>query len=367
MSEETAAAGRSGNRRGLRRLLLIGVPLVAAVIGVAIYATGGRYVTAENAYVKADIVTVSTDVEGRVIGLPIEDHQRVKEGDLLFRIDPESYEIALALSAVELEMVKDRIAVLRANYRAAKIAAEDAQEQLRLAQRDYERQVALKNRGVASAQKLDQALKEVSNWSRQARSAAERVNETVAELGGDPEILTEKHPMYLKALAERNQAKLDLDHTEVYAPADGIIANLGLEVGEWLDAGAPAFSLIETGDIWIEANIKETSLTYLQVGHPATFVVDAYPDVMFHAEVSSISPASGSEFALLPPQNATGNWVKVVQRVPVRLRILDAAGKPTLRAGMTVTVDIDTGRRRGLFGFGAKAATRPDAERPPNG
>jgi len=176
----------------------------------------------------------------------------------------------------------------------------------------------------------------------------EEIAEALAELGGDPDIAPEIHPDVLRARAEFDRAELDLQSTAVYAPTRAITANLKLQVGEYVEEGDPALSLVAADDFWIVANLKETDLTHLRAGQSVTLNVDAYPSVTWSGVVESLSPATGAEYALLPPQNASGNWVKVVQRVPVRLGIDPLPGAPALRAGMSVAVSIDTGHERPL-------------------
>jgi len=176
----------------------------------------------------------------------------------------------------------------------------------------------------------------------------ERINRVLASLGGDPQFPVERHPRYQEAKAAYDAAALDLSRSQVRASTPGVVSNMKLQTGEYVEARKPVFSLIHSGPVWIEANFKETQLTYMTVGQPATVVADAYPDVQWKAVVDTIAPATGAEFAVLPPQNATGNWVKVVQRLPVRVRVEQPSDLPQLRAGMTVTVSVDTGRSRGL-------------------
>jgi membrane fusion protein (multidrug efflux system) len=229
-------------------------------------------------------------------------------------------------------------------------------------QREYQRQADLAGRQVVSQAQLDKARRDLDTARQQAASLVQQLASIAADLNGDPNIPVEKHPRYLAAEAARDQAARDLAHTVVKAPTAGVVTNVdSLQPGEYLAAASPAFSLVAIDHVWVEANPKETQLTYVRPGQPATVDVDTYPGVEWRGEVASLSPASGSEFALLPAQNTSGNWVKVVQRIPIRIRIKTQPGQPPLRAGMSVEVEIDTGHRRnvlrflaGLFGGGGQ-------------
>jgi membrane fusion protein (multidrug efflux system) len=201
---------------------------------------------------------------------------------------------------------------------------------------------------MGSEEAYDEALHELKVGEESRRKIDQRIARSIAALGGDPNLPVEEHPRFRRAMAIRDQAAVDLERTVIKAPASGVISNMKLQVGEYVKEGSAIFSLIETSPMWVEANLKETELTNVSPGQPATLVVDAYPDHQWQAFVDTIAPATGAEFALLPPQNATGNWVKVVQRVPVLLRIERTVEEPMLRAGMTVMVSIDTGKARGL-------------------
>jgi membrane fusion protein, multidrug efflux system len=372
MSERGAASGSSSpvpetarpgpvapgprRRRGLLRpLLLVGVPLVVALAGLYWYAISGRYITTENAYVKSDIVTISTDIDGRVIGVEVTDNQLVTQGDVLFRIDPEPFQIALDMADANLVSVRHEIEASRAEFRQIRAEIDEAQERVRFFQQQAKRQRELEERGIAAQVRLEEAELELAAARQRVTALREKLRTVLARLGGDPASAVELHPAYLAAEARRNMAARDLDHTVVRAPVDGFVSRMRLQRGEWLEAGDPAFTIIDPQGTWIEANLKETQLTHIEVGQRVTIEVDAYPGQRWQGEVASISPATGAEFALIPPQNATGNWVKVVQRLPVRIAVAAPEGKPPLRAGMTVAVSIDTEREPRLAEFVHKA------------
>ena len=347
MSEATSRAVFVMHR-AVRVLLLVVVPLVAVVAGLFIYATGGQEVETDNAYVKANIVAISASVNGRVIELLASDNQPVEAGALLFRLDPEPYQIAVAGARAQMDVVRTNVQSLRAEYRATLQEAAEARERIDFLARQFERQERLKEKGMTRGDTYDEARHNVEAAKRRLDSIREKTNRVLAELSGDPNMPVERLPRYAEARAAYDAAMLDLSRAAIKAPVAGVLSNMKLRVGEFVEKGAPMFSLIESGPLWIEANYKETQLTYMTVGQPATVLADAYPDQEWPASVEAIAPATGAEFAVLPPQNATGNWVKVVQRVPVRIKVEQPPGKPQLRAGMTVNVAVDTGRPRGL-------------------
>ena len=334
--------------RAVRILLLVVVPLVAVVAGLYIYATGGQEVETDNAYVKANIVAISASVNGRVIEVLARDNQPVEAGAVLFRLDPEPYQIAVAGARAQVDVVRTDVQSLRAEYRATLQEAAEARSRIDFLEKQLARQEYLKEKGMTRGDTYDEARHNVEAAKRRLDSIREKTNRVIAELSGNPDMPVERLPRYAEARAAYDAAMLDLSRALIKAPVTGVVSNMKLRAGEFVEKGAPMFSLIESGPLWIEANYKETQLTHMQVGQSATVLADAYPDQEWPASVEAIAPATGAEFAVLPPQNATGNWVKVVQRVPVRIKVEQPPGKPQLRAGMTVTVAVDTGRPRGL-------------------
>lgn len=352
-SEPEAPAGtkpRRGRGRRLRRLvLLVLVPLLMISAGGTWYAFTGRYITTENAYVKAHVIAISTDIDGRVVEVLVRNDSRVAAGDLLFRLDADPYWLQLQIADAKIESVRNAIDAMRAEYGQTEAEIAEGTETVRYYAREAERQRSLAKTGAGTAARLDEAEFELASARQQVRALREKIRKVLAELGGDPERAPELHPRYLEALAERNMAELRLGYTNVHAPADGIATQMHLEAGEWLEAGEAAFGLIEIDETWVVANLKETELTHVREGQPVEVTVDAYPGATWRARVASIAPATGAEFAVLPPQNASGNWVKVVQRIPVRIDLEPVEGHPMLRAGMTAAIAIDTGRERRLL------------------
>ena len=339
---------RGLGRLALRTVLLVVVPVVAVLVGVYIYAESGRFVTTENAYIKSNVVAISSDVSGRVEWVGVDDNSLVRKGQILFRLDQQPFRIALDRSEAELELVRTQIEQLRADYHeaVAQVAAEA--ERVKFLTRQLARQETLKKRKLASEQAYDVAAHDLSLSKRQVRVLRQRVQGVRQSLGGNPDIEAEEHPRFMRARTERDQASIALADTSIEAPVDGVVSNMKLQAGEYVEEGHAVFSIIENGKVWVEANLKETQLTHILEGQSASIAVDAYPGVEWPATVDAIAPATGAEFSVLPPQNATGNWVKVVQRIPVLLDVEQAPKGHPLRAGMTVTVAIDTERERAM-------------------
>ena len=332
----------------LRTALLIAGPVVLLGVGAYFYATSGRYVTTENAYVKSDLIIVAPEVSGRVTEVLIDDNQRVAPGDVLFRIESERFQIERARRKAQLETARQNVTRLKARHRTreAELAAAIAESQFELD--ELARTERLRKNGTISQFKYLEAQRASDRAARRIAVLRQLIDEGLVELGGDPEMPADEHPDVLQALAELRQAEIDLASTTVRSPSHAVTANVRLQPGEYVELGDPVLSLVGTDAAWVIANLKETDLTHLRIGQIAELQVDAYPDFTWEASIASLSPATGSEYALLPPQNASGNWVKVVQRVPVRLEIRPQDGAPELRAGMSVAVSVDTGYERPL-------------------
>jgi membrane fusion protein (multidrug efflux system) len=350
MSDEPVQRRGLGARLG--RLVLLGLgPLVLLVGGTYYYVISGRYVTTENAYLKADKIAVSTDVSGPVAMVAVGENDQVVQGQTLFRIDERRYRIVLARKEAELRTARQNVEVLRALHRQKVAELEATRQEVRFHESEFKRSEGLKKGGHVSQANYDKTRRDLLMARHRVEAVRQDIAGVLASLGGDPEAPNDRHPKVLEALTERERAQLDVLRTTVVAPLGAIVSNIDLQIGEYVTAGTPVFSLVAAERVWVQANLKETDLTHVRVGQQARVMVDAYPDHSWPARVASISPATGAEFALLPPQNASGNWVKVVQRVPLRLELERRPSDPPLRAGMSVEVEIDTQVARSLPGL----------------
>lgn len=351
LADEVAGpAGSAPRRRRILRPLLLALgPVVVLAGALFAYTAGGRYVSTDNAYIHAGKVTIATDVSGIVADVAVHESQTVAKGQALFTLDQEPFRIALAGAEANLGTVRNQLATLKATYGQKQAQIEQARTDVAFYETTFQRQQDLLKRGVAAQATYDQAKRDLDASRERVQMARSDAAATLAQLGGDATAPVEQNAAFLAAQAQVDKARRDLSRTTVTAPMAGIVTNVdSLQVGEYLPAGQAAFSLVATSDVWIDANPKESDLAYLKSGDSAIVTVDAYPSREWHATVTSLSPATGGEFSVLPAQNATGNWVKVVQRVPVRLSVQLPEGAPPLRTGMSATVEIDTGHQRHL-------------------
>jgi membrane fusion protein (multidrug efflux system) len=339
-------------RRRLTRPLLFALLPVALIAGGYFYVTGGQIMSTDNAYVRAEMVGVSTDVAGTVIAVEVHDNEAVKKGQVLYRLRPDPFQYALDGAKAQLGTVHDQIQTLYASYKMALAQIDQAEADLPYFQITFDRQQNLLATGAGTKAAFDTAQHNLEATRQKIQVAKAQADAALAQMGGDPNQKVEDNPFYLQSKSLVDQAQRDLNDTIVRAPFDGVVTNVNsIQVGSYLQTSQQAFSLVSSSNIWVEASPKETELTNVRPGQAAIVTVDTYPGISWQGIVESISPASGSSFSLLPAQNTTGNWVKVVQRIPMRVRIENLEGKPPLRVGMSVTVDVDTGLARGLPEF----------------
>jgi membrane fusion protein (multidrug efflux system) len=345
-------APQSPVRRLVRRALFALLPL-ALLVGGYWYVTGGQVMSTDDAYVEADKVGVSTDVSGIVKEVDVTENQRVAAGRVLYRLDDLQFRLALERAKAQIGMVKDALDALKANYRDMQTQIQQAQYDVDYYNREFHRQQTLLSGGVASQQTFDTARRNLQNAQQKLASLNQQLAAIAANLNGDPDGPVEQNPRYLDAVAQRDEAQRQFDHTVVKAPFAGIATNVpSIAPGKYLAASTTAFYLVTSDQVWVDSNPKETELTYVRTGQPVTVTVDTYPGIEWHGTVESISPAAAQEFSLLPAQNTSGNWVKVVQRIPMRVHVdTSDPNLPPLRAGMSVVVDVDTGHTRGLPHF----------------
>ena len=385
-----------------RFILLIFIPLMTIMFILGFFYSLGRYITTENAYIKAPIISIQSQIPGRVKTVFVKDNQQVKKGQKLFKIDTAKLKLDLSEQKQNLLTIKKEIDNRKSKYNEAteeiKLAEEEikyyllemrrakslinveiklAEEKVKYHQLEFNRIKNLVNKGVGLKSKLDEeqylyqsainnlkAVKLNSNFEEIKHSYTsskqklkiinDKAKTILTTLNGDAELKFDEHPLYLKHLSKLEQISFDIEQSTIFAEQDGIIAQMNLEEGEYIDIGKVLFAIVDEKNAWLEANLKETELTNIKVNQSAVFTPDAYPNNSWNAKVESISPATGSEFSILPPQNSSGNWVKVVQRVPVKIAIgssiinenIQNNSKKDLRVGMTVSVTIDTKYKR---------------------
>lgn len=335
------------SKRWVRLVLLVLVPCLAVVAAIGVWLWGGRYVTTENAYVKADIARVAAEVTGRINQVMIKEHAHVTKGTVLIKLDEEPFRIKLAAAEADVDAARSQVRTMIASWKEAKSELQQAEGLTEYWQVQLKRSTGLERRKVVSSSKLE----EVANSAREAVDKVAVMKSKVARMlsqFGDADRPVDMHPRVREKIAMRDAAARDLRNTVIRAPVDGTAVNVKLQPGEYVEPDKPLLALVVSSRPWIEANFKETELTHVRPGMKATVILEMHPDVKWDAEVGSISPATGAEFALLPPQNASGNWVKVVQRLPVRIFLIPRPGEPPLRAGMTAAVSVDTKRQRKL-------------------
>jgi membrane fusion protein (multidrug efflux system) len=355
--EKIAAEPRRRLLAGLRKyrrfLLLVVLPLAAVIGGVAFYLSGGRYVTTDDAYVGAQKVLITPDISGKIEKVVVREGQRVNDGDILFEIDPVPFRLAMQQAQANLATAKTNYDTLKSNIQIYGQMGDLAQQGVDLKRRDVDRKTSLVKSTFGSQLDLDNSTTALVTASAQLELLKQQIATSKNQLLGNPDLPLDQFPPYAMAKAALDQAQRNLDHSVLRAPMNGTATQVdSIQLGRFVAAGTPVFSIIDTSKPWVDANPKESDFTYVAVGQPVTVDVDAFPDHVFKGTVGSLSPGTGAQFAILPPQNATGNFVKVVQRVPVRITF-DANDKMVqkLKAGMSSYVSIDTNHRRSLAGL----------------
>jgi len=360
-----AAEGKRGSRlvqawrQRKRTILLIVLPALALLLGLGFYLSGGRYISTDNAYVGAQKVLITPDVNGKITHVAIVEGQHVKPGDELFTLDSEPYKLALDAAKGKLDAARGDHDKLKTSFAALTTLVELAQKNVDLKQRDFDRKSTLVKSQAGSQADVDTAASAMVTAQLQAQFAKNQRDTTLNQLLGNPNLPLAEFPEYAQAKAALDNAQRDLDHTVVRAPISGTATQVdNIQVGRFVPAGTPILAVVDDQAPWVDANPKETDITYLRIGQKASLQVDSFPDHTFSGTVIAVSPGTGAQFSILPPQNATGNWVKVVQRVPVRIAFDKDEDTSLLRSGMSVVVDIDTGHSR--LPFLSAKAKEPD-------
>lgn len=330
-----------------RRFLLVGVPFILFLVILLCYLFGGRYISTDNAYIQAAKAAISANVSGQIVKIYVHDNQKVTEGTPLFSLDDQPYQIALEKAKAELINTRLQVQALKATYKQREANTKKAQQTFSYMQQEYNRQKKLAVSGISSQRQLNKATNALENATQQLAVAQQQMANALASLGNNENISVDQHPLVQQAKAQVNRAKLNLSYTVVKAPIDGIVTKVEqIQPGDYIHAGAAVFALISDKNIWVEANLKETQITNIKPGQNAVIVIDAYRDKKISGYVVSTSPGTGATFSLLPPENATGNWVKITQRIPIRIAINDVEKMPFLKSGLSVVVTVDTQRSR---------------------
>jgi membrane fusion protein (multidrug efflux system) len=340
----------AGFKRYRRTLLLVVLPVAALIGGVALYLNGGRYVSTDDAYVGAQKVLITPDISGKVVKIVVREGQQVKPGDELFEIDALPFRLQVDQAKAALEQARTTYDNLTANIKIYSQTLALAQQGVELKQKDVERKSTLVKSNFGSQLDLDNAATALVTASAQAQLIKQQISNAKTQLLGNPELPIEQFPPFVQAKAKLDEAQRDLDHTVLRAPMAGVATQVDqIQMGRFVTAGTPVFSVIDIGHPWVDANPKESDFTYVAVGQQVELDVDAFPNHRFRGTIGSLSPGTGAQFAILPPQNASGNFVKVVQRVPIRIYFDDNDKYVArLKAGMSVNIAIDTGHQRSL-------------------
>lgn len=325
-----------------RLIVMYGVPATALIILLVMMLTAGRFQETDNAYVQAARVPISTSVTGRIVEVLVAENERVRAGQVMFRLDRANPAADVAQFEAALASARARVLSLRADYRAQLANVRARREALSFARGELRRAEELGREGITSRQDVERATNALDQARAQESASEQALAASLAALGGNANVDVEEHAAVREAAARLERARLALSYTEVIAPQDGVVTRVDqVQVGTFVNAGQPLFWLIG-GTPWVEANFKENQIRNMQPGQLARIRIDTFGGRHFEARVASFSPGTGAVFSPLPAQNATGNWVKVTQRVPVRLELVDAPEDLILRAGLSAHVRVDT-------------------------
>jgi membrane fusion protein, multidrug efflux system len=347
----TAMTVKPKRRGGMRFILLVVIPVVAIAGGFFWWLNGGRYVTTDNSYVGAQKVLITPQITGPIVAVHVVEGQKLKAGDPLFDIDSQPYEIALAQARGKLAAAKVEFANLRATYLSNQDQIRMGEDSVKVRQSDFDRKAELVTRGAGTGVDRDTTMATLIQAKQLLELVRNQQSSTIVKLGGSLDAPIESFPDYMQARALVDEAERNLRNTKITAPIDGVATQApSIELGRVAPAGQPVFAVVANTGLWVDANPKESDMTYVREGQPASVTIDAFPDRAWAGTVCSIAPGTGAQFAILPPQNASGNWVKVVQRVPLRFCFDPKADMSDLRAGMSANLSIDTGRVRTLAG-----------------
>src|SRR5215470_6188959 len=366
-SRLTASCAMPANRLRrlptLRAILLLLIPALAAVLALFFYLFSGRYVSTDNAYVGAQKVLITPEVSGKVVSITVQEGQLLKPGDELFAIDPVPYRLAAQEAEARLARVKTDFESLKSNFASLGKRIELSRQALEAAQSDYDRKLALLNNRISTPSDVDRSRALLVAAKAQLEQLQQQEAAARIQLLGKPDLALESFPQYLEALAALDRARRDLANTTLRAPIAGVATQVtSIQMGRYLTAGAAVFSIIDSANVWVEANPKETDLTFVRPGQVVAITIDAFPSRHWTGVVAAISPGTGAQFSILPPQNAAGNWIKIVQRVPVRIEFAPGQDLRRLRSGMSAVIEIDTGRVGKIASFFSSSAVAEGPE-----
>jgi membrane fusion protein (multidrug efflux system) len=338
-------------------LMVLGV-LALLAGGTYWYLQGGRYESTEDAFLQAGQAAVASNVSGQVVAIEVDENQAVRAGQILFRIDPRPFQTAVDEAQAQLADARAQVQARRASFYQDQAEVQSAQAKLAYALNEAARQQRLLGKGISSQAQYDQAALEVKTSRQAVQTSTQQTEGVRAALSGNVALPVDSQPSVQAAQAALDRARLNLGYATVTAAMDGIVTRVNqLQLGNYVTASRPAFTLVGRR-LWVEANFKESQLRHMRLGQPATITVDAFSDRPLRAHVASFSPGTGNSFALLPAENANGNWVKVVQRLAVDLDLDQPPADLDLHAGLSATVSVDTGHVRHLMGPDTHTDTR---------